>query len=355
MLQVLCRLYWMTGREQYLEFSRRIGDAYCFEVLPGNHGLPAHFWDFGSHTGDGRLKLRDHGCEIIGGLTLLYAIEKELGGSRAGRYFPAVDRMLRRAAEIATDSLGFFYNEVDAATGEVTRGGISDCWGYDYYAWVAMAMATGDESYLEPVRGALANLDHYRDYRWEPRGESRQSHDGIADAVEGALLLLSHLPQPNAAGWIDHEAARMLAMQRDDGVIEGWWGDGNYARTALMYALWKTAGCRLSPWREDLRIAASYDEDGKLEIYLNSKKPWSGRLMVDRQRHSQWLGMSVNYPRINAFAEWFTARPLALYRLDGIGRESRTVTGSLLIAGIDIELPGGKPLNLNIEMVDAQN
>ncbi len=352
MLQVLCRLYWKTGREEYLEFSRRIGDAYCFEVLPGNYGVPAHFWNFGSHTGDGSLKLRDHGCEIISGLTLLYAIEKELGSRRADTYFPAIDRMLRRAVEIGTDSLGFFYNEVDAATGELTRGEVSDNWGYDYYAWITMAMATGDESYLVPVRRALGNVNHYKDYRWEPRGESGQSQDGIADAVEGALLLLSYLPEPGAGQWVDHEIGRMLAMQRDDGVIEGWWGDGNFARTALMYAFWKSAGCRLSPWREDLRIAARRDGNGKnLELYLSSEKPWRGKLLFDRQRHSQWLGMSANYPRINAFAEWFTARPLELYRLEGVGEGSKTLTGSMLIEGIELELPGGKPLNLLVGRV----
>jgi hypothetical protein len=351
MLQVLCRLYWMTGRKDYLEFSRRIGDAYCFEVLPGNHGVPAHYWDFSNHTGDGRLHLRDHGCEIISGLTLLYAIEKEQGGIRADTYFPVIDRMLRRTVEIATDSMGLFYNEVDAATGKVTRGNVSDCWGYDYYAWVTMAMATGDKSYLIPVRRAIGNINHYKDYRWEPRGDSGQSHDGIADAVEGALLLLSHLPQPGAAGWIDHEAARMLAMQRDDGVIEGWWGDGNFARTALMYAFWKTAGCRLSPWREDLRIAASYEGE-KIKIYLNSKEPWSGKLLMDRQRHSQWLGMSNNYPRINAFAEWYTVRPLALYHLDSDGELGRVLTGNMLIEGIKLELSGKKPLMLNIERAE---
>ncbi|MEA2064130.1 MAG: hypothetical protein U9P14_10560, partial [Gemmatimonadota bacterium] len=63
MLQILTRLYWMTGREKYLEWSRRIGDAYLYEILPYHQGLPAHFWDFQKHTGDGRFKARDHGCE----------------------------------------------------------------------------------------------------------------------------------------------------------------------------------------------------------------------------------------------------------------------------------------------------
>ncbi|MBW7998249.1 MAG: hypothetical protein FVQ81_17100 [Candidatus Glassbacteria bacterium] len=347
MLQVLCRLFWMTGRNEYLAWARRIGDAYCFEVLPGNHGVPAHVWDFAGHTGDGRLKLRDHGCEIISGLSLLYAIEKELGSERAEKYFPPVDRMLKRAVEIGVDSMGLFVNEVDAATGEVTRGNISDCWGYDYYAWVTMAMVTGDRSYLQPVRKALDNIHHCKDYRWEPRGDGSQSHDGIADAVEGALLLLSHLPVESAFDWVEHEAGRMFAMQRDDGTIEGWWGDGNFARTALMYALYKTRGCRLDPWREDLRIAARSGKEG-LIVHLDSGRPWSGKLLFDPPRHSYWLGMRRDYPRINAFAEWSTFNPLELYHVAGQGLEDMTVTGQKLIDGIEIQLSGEGPLRLNV-------
>ena len=123
MLQVLCRLYWMTGRDRYIEWARRIGDAYCFEVLPGNSGVPSHFWDFDSSRGDGKLKMRDHGCEIISGLSLLYAIEKEKGSPRAVSYYPAVKRMLDRIGQIATHESGLLFNEVDAATGEITRGG----------------------------------------------------------------------------------------------------------------------------------------------------------------------------------------------------------------------------------------
>lgn len=353
MLQVLCRLYWMTGKPEYLEWARRIGDAYCYEVLPGNHGVPAHFWDFNARAGDGRLMLRDHGCEIIGGLTLLYAVERELESDRARSYLPALDRMLRRAVEIGTDSLGMFYNEVDAATGEITRSGISDNWGYDFYSWVTMTIATGDSSYLVPVRRALRNLHCYTGYRWEPRGEG-ESHDGIADAVEGALLLLSHLPEPGALPWVEHEIGRMFDMQRADGVIEGWWGDGNFARTALMYALYKTRGCRLDPWRSDLRIAAEETETG-LRVYLNSEKPWNGRLKFDPPRHELWLGMRTDYPRINAFPEWFTAKSLRLYRVSGLPVGEMISTGNGLIEGLEIRLDGIRPLVIEVGTFDVQH
>ncbi|NOZ56375.1 MAG: hypothetical protein GXO73_06220, partial [Calditrichaeota bacterium] len=51
MLQTLVRLYTMTGETRYLKAAERIGDAYVFEVMPLNNGLPSHRWDFQAHTG----------------------------------------------------------------------------------------------------------------------------------------------------------------------------------------------------------------------------------------------------------------------------------------------------------------
>ena len=347
MLQVLCSLFWMTGREIYLEWARRIGDAYCYEVLPGNYGVPAHFWDFGKHTGDSLLKLRDHGCEIVSGLTLLFAIEKERNTPRARSYYPAISRMLGRIEEIGTDSTGIFFNEVSAVNGERTRPGYSDCWGYDYYAWYTFWLATGEERYLKPVRQALRSLQMFKDYPWEPRQEGGQSQDGIADAVEGALGLLSRLPEPSAFDWVEHEINRMFSFQKPDGTIEGWWGDGNFCRTALMYAFYNTSGAYCRPWREDLLLAGSREGDG-LEIYLRASKPWSGELHLDPPRHRTYLGLPSDYPRINAFPEWYTVDPLEIYQVTINGGKTGRVLGQELIEGYPVELRAMKALRLNI-------
>ncbi len=55
-LQTLVRLATMTGDKRFLEWGRRIADAYIDEVLPGNHGVPSSNWDFQKHTGDGKLR-----------------------------------------------------------------------------------------------------------------------------------------------------------------------------------------------------------------------------------------------------------------------------------------------------------
>lgn len=56
MLQVLARAYWMTGRETYLNYALRLGDYY---LLDRHHPT----------RDTTRLRLRDHGGEIVNGLT----------------------------------------------------------------------------------------------------------------------------------------------------------------------------------------------------------------------------------------------------------------------------------------------
>src|SRR5262245_66644536 len=76
-LQTLVRLAAMTGDRRFLEWARRIGDAYVKEVLPGTFGVPGMQWDFKKHTGDRRLRRRDHGNETGAALAKLCALEPD--------------------------------------------------------------------------------------------------------------------------------------------------------------------------------------------------------------------------------------------------------------------------------------
>ena len=86
----------MTGDPRFLDWARRIGDAYVLEVLPGSFGVPAMTWNFDTHTGERRLRLRDHGNETVVGLVMLFTLEHELGTPRAAQYRPVLKRMLDR-------------------------------------------------------------------------------------------------------------------------------------------------------------------------------------------------------------------------------------------------------------------
>ncbi len=111
-LQVLPRLALMTGDDRFLEWGRRIADAYIDEVLPGSHGVPSGQWNFATHTGDGKLRLRDHGNELVVGLVLQYALEHYRQTPRAAKWRPVIARMLDRILESANPD-GLLYNVVD--------------------------------------------------------------------------------------------------------------------------------------------------------------------------------------------------------------------------------------------------
>jgi hypothetical protein len=347
MLQILCRLYWMTGKQEYLEWSRRIGDAYFYEVLPLNFGVPAHFWNFETHKPQGdKLRLRDHGCEIISGLALLYAIEVERKSGRAPSYLPAMRRMLDRVVEIGTHESGLHYNSVEVETGELANSRFSDNWGYNYDGFFTFFLATGEVQYRHRVQKVLENLHQFRAYDWEPG--RRSGADGYADSIEGALGLLSHVPVDSAYDWVESEVQRLLSFQQETGIIEGWWGDGNFCRTVLMFAFYHTKGTFCVPWRDELRLSATQVEDG-LRICLSSRIPWQGEVCFDPPRHRHYLGMSTNYPRINAFPEWFTVEALRIYEIRGLTEEPQIVLGQELLDGIPVELGEGQQLLIELQ------
>ena len=286
-LQTLVRLGPMTGDRRYLEWARRNGDAYFDEVLPGNHGLPSGTWDFEKHSGDGRLRLRDHGNETIAGLSLLYALEQYHETARAARWRPQVARMLDRILESANAD-GMLYNVIDAATLRPVDQGLSDNWGYVYAAVYTFYQATGDTKYRDATRRVLKNLPKYRNYDWE-----RGSFDGYADSIEGALYLAAREPVPEALDWIESEMRVMAGMQKPSGFIEGWYGEGNFNRTALLYAYYKSQGCRPSRWSPGVRVGAV--RDGR-RLYLSVERPagWDGRIQFDYARHRRSLNLDQN-------------------------------------------------------------
>jgi hypothetical protein len=139
--------------------------------------------------------------------------------------------------------------------------------------------------------------------------------------------------------WVDHETEHLMEKQGEDGVIAGWHGDGNYARTVLMYALWKTQGCRVQPWRGDVSVGA-VTSGNELLITVRSRWPWKGKLLFDQPRHRKYFGLPFDYPRLNQYPEWFTVDSEQSFELTSEGAVE-TVLGQELLDGISINLEGG--------------
>ena len=337
-LQVLARLANTSGDPRFTEWARRIADAYVEEVIPGSHGVPSGKWNFATHTGDQHLRLRDHGNEVIVGLVLQYANEQRWKTPRAEAWKPAIATMLDRVLASANAD-GLLYDEVDTASLTPLSHGLSDNWGYVYGAVYTFYQCTGETRYRDAVVKVLRNLPKYRRHVWEPRPSDPEltlgSFDGYADAIESALYLVAREPVTEALEWIESEMQVMLGMQKADGHIEYWYGEGNFNRTALLYALMQSRGVRPVYWRPGVRVGAV--QDGA-RLHLSVVAPSPTAMRFDFARHRRILNLDRNYVRLNEFPEWFVVDENTLYRLTRAGDTSPALVriGAELIAGVTL-------------------
>ncbi len=327
LLQVLSRIYWMTDDEKFLEWALKIGDFY----LLGDHH-PTQDLDY--------LRLRDHGCELVSGLCELYITCHYARANKKNEYQEPLYEMLNRILEVGRNEDGFFYDAINPQTGEVLEERIADTWGYTLNGFYGVYLIDGVEKYKEAVLKVFSNLHKYKNHNWEGNA------DGYADAIESALNLYNRIPDPQVADWIDSEIKVMWGMQRDDGIIEGWHGDGNFARTTIMYNLWKSKGLYIHPWREDLHLGAETKGD-TLYIQIHANKAWSGKLYFDEARHQTNMHLPMDWPRINQFPEWFVNDPVTRYQMIEINSKTQeSITGEELKSGFEIAVDGNKQLIL---------
>lgn len=330
LLQACSRLFWFTGQRKYLDWAIRLGDYY----LLGEHHPTRDTED---------LRLSDHSCEVINGLSELYVATSRAAPEKRDAYRGPLHELYDTLLKIGCNEHGLMHGRVNTRTG-APSGGLTDNWGYNYDGIYTAFLVDGTGAYRDAVRGALSNLKaHYTGFPWQ-----RGSADGYADSIEGAITLYNREPIASAGEWIDSETRVMWGKQKPDGVIEGWHGDGNFARTTIMYCLWKTQGLRAEPWREDLRIGAARDAGG-IAVSLAADKPWSGRVIFDRARHRDYLKLPIDYPRINQFPEWFVAQPARRYAIrdDATGGET-IASGDALVAGIDVALELGREIRWRV-------
>lgn len=330
MLQTLSRIYWMTGDQKYLDWAIQIGDYY----LLGQRDLSQIEY----------LRIRDHGCEIIGGLSELYVTLHYVDPVKKKAYSSNLYRLLDRVLEVGRNEDGLFYNAVNAKTGEVVDKNTVDNWGYVFDAYYSVWLVDNKKEYREAVLSGFTQLNNkYRNFRWEG-----DSHDGYADALESGINLYNREPVAGLKSWIDNEMQVMFGMQQDDGILGGWHGDGNFARTAIMYALWKTAGAHVYPWREDIKIGAEEHEE-KLYIVISAENDWSGKLTFDAARHKTILNLPIDYPRINQFPEWFVAKEGETYTIRSDRKDLEgTYSARELLNGISMELKKDEKIILTI-------
>jgi len=332
LLEVAARLCWIRRDARFRDLVWRLGDYY----LQDDRLL-----------GSDSIRLRDHGSEVLGGLSEAYVLAAWEDPARRDRWKPRLHALLDRVLEVGANEDGMLFDAINPATGEVTASGLADTWGYVYNAFLTVAMLDDRPDYRAAVEKVLRSLPRYRGHGWEGQGI-----DGVADAVEGAINLLNRVPVAAGFEWVDDEIERIYQAQGADGVSEGWYGDGNSARTALMYALWKSLGISASPWRQDLQLGAVRQDDGTVVVFAGCRWAWSGRLRFDRPRHRDAMRLPLDYPRINQFPEWFTVEPAARYLVQVGDDPASEVEGSALRA-LPLALEAGQSAVLRIRPVQA--
>jgi hypothetical protein len=160
-------------------------------------------------------------------------------------------------------------------------------------------------------------------------------------------------------------------MQRPDGHIDYWYGEGNFNRTAMLYALMQSRGVRPAHWRPGMSLGAAEERietgaaggAGGSRLYLSLASPSSPvMIQFDYARHRRVLNLDRNYVRLNEFPEWFTVDENTLYRVHpatvpaGIAAAKDSAgtirLGSELIAGIELA-PGDWVIERVIERAPA--
>jgi hypothetical protein len=335
LLQILPRLYGVTRDRKYLDWAHRLADHY---LLPGGF-VPG--------------KLSDHGCEIIGGLGLLFAIDAEAAPDKCRQYKPHLEYLFDEILKRGTNSDGVIIGAIQSTPGPHDRARTGDGWGYDFVGFLDYDLALGSERYSAAIRRPLTNLlkPRYERFNWD-----HNSRDNVADSVEGGLYLLRRFPTPEGFVWADREIATLLV---DHVSPDRLWGthklEANTVRTVLIHTMLHTRNTIARPWQQDLRLGAAPVDDG-ICLFLESGQAYHGRIQFDIPRHRLFLGFTQDWPRMNAVPEWFTVEPDEghRYAVENVDTGSTRVhTGKSLAAGLPVQLDAGKPLRLIVRPLAA--
>jgi hypothetical protein len=329
-IQALVRLFTMTGESRYLRYAERLADFYLAD--------PDWYPN----------RLRDHGCEIIGGLGLLLGVESEHNPKKAKAYAKRLKSMYDAILAQGCNEDGMMYNEIRRESfGDAYRD-YSDGWGYNYVSYLCYDYATRTKTYQPGIARLLQNLlkPEYRDYRWE------SSIDGHADSIEGALYLLNRISVPEGLQWVDREMAKSVIYASEPLETAELWGtmklQANGVRTVLMHALMHTQGVIARPWRGDLQLGAAPTRDG-LVLSMSAKEPWEGVLEFDIPRHRHYMGFAKDWPRMNTMPEWFTVELDEKYRVSTTGRDDAVYTGAQLHTGYAVSIEAGQDVRVTLK------
>lgn len=315
MLQVLCRLGCEAGGDEHAESAASIASAVIETMLPANHGLPARAFRYDRGQAlDATVMLRDHGNELIPGLGEAYALAVSLRddaawAARAACWREPLLAMYERILAVGIRDDGLLVSAVDASTGRHLDPRPNDNWGYIACGALALIGALEREGNIEAPRAAalLKRLDLLAaaaaasdDIEWEAG-----THDGEADTIESALYFAAYRPSSaeELLPWVHRRIGKLFAHQRDDGFVGGTYLDGNFMRTAMLYAEACGGGWMLSPPSDGVSIGLAC-KDGDCVLILRSLRAYAGTLKCPGRWTGRGPRLAWDWPRINSWPRW---------------------------------------------------
>ncbi|MEK7406204.1 MAG: hypothetical protein AAB225_13960 [Acidobacteriota bacterium] len=327
MLQSLCRLYAMSGDEQYLRWAERIADRYVLADPIQKIG---------------KIGLTDHGNEVVVGLGELVALEGQLQRPKARQYQHGLRKLLDRILEKGRDpQTGLWYFSLDLVTGQAQdTHQLPHAWGYLLFACENYDRASGENRYQaaieKPVLWLLRNRPIWR--HW----------DNWSDSYESMIILWKRYPHwPRVFSWLHFMTERHRSCWMEEyGPYSGDHDDGSTGRRLVLHMSLASQGVRAIPYAEGLRLGG-VEKNGDLFLTLESEAVWSGRLCFDwpRSRHRAAV---IDWARINESPEWFTVRPDVQYRVSVDGAKRAESTGQQLIQGFPANVKPGETRKIRV-------
>lgn len=347
----------------YAEMAARIADAVVQDVLPANYGLPATQFDYSAKKViNGDVHLRDHGNEVIAGLSEAYALAVARRGEpqwaqRADRWAGPIASMYEKILAHGRNADGLLVSRLDPATLKPSSPRANDNWGYVLNGAFLFTQAARRHGAVAPERLAAIEADAdeliaavVRQYGldWQ-----RDRMDGYADTLESAMYVAAHRPSQAGAllPWVDDQIRLLFARQQDNGLVEDTYLDGNFIRTALMYADQKRGGWRVRPWRPDVRVGAARDAAGRTAVVVLAAEPFTGTLLRDPPRHQTIMNLPWDWPRLNSWPEW--GRWPAGTRAVSAEGLAATPTETQVRDGIPLELPANGSAVVVFEEIES--
>jgi hypothetical protein len=357
-LQACSRLSFTLSRDDYAEMVAHITDAAVTQMLPLNNGLPAMRFDYTKNeVVRAKVKLRDHGSEITPGLAEAFALavarsDDPKWKERADRWAEPIAKMYETMLVRGRDNRGLLIGSFDPQTFAVIDPAATDNWGYLLNGVLLFSGAERKHGKLPAARldDFEAKCDAVIDAVTQQYGADWEwgQMDGYADTLESAIYMAAHRPSRSLplSNWIDDQIGIMFARQQNNGLVTGGYLDGNFIRTALLYAEQKSGGFRVEPWRSDVRVGFAREEND-IVLVIMTTQPYTGTLHADRLRHREVMKLPWDWPRHTSWPQWFD--PGESTRLTAAEGLPHVPSASQLARGIPLTLPANALVTIHLK------